>query len=476
MNIAWPGSDVVTTLISPSGIRYTRTAPGAAAHDYGQTWEYYDITNPGPGDWTVESYGLDVAAGGEPVTLSAFDEPDYNLLPIPSITTQGAAPTVTFNAAGSTDPDGSVSGYFWDFGDGTTGTGAIVQHTYRLPGTFRASLVVTDNSGEQSFADAPTTVVIPGGPETAISSASSISLTNQLHANNGNVVTRGDFECNSDVQIAGSVFASGNVHLTNNCRISGDVYAGGTLTMDSTPQVLGSVSAVGNVRFQSSAKIGGSVSTSGTFTVIDGLSQQALATNDSITGTISAGVTVPQPSVAPYQVFAVGTLPTSAITWKQWMNQTAAANAAPSWSQGLTSNPGCTMAPWSSSVNGSTVSTSGDLVVDARSQASACAGVALQQMTLSLGGNLTLLVDKFDAINGLNVVSRDGAAHTVTIKVEGASGSTNKDLSFSAGTTIDPKIKVLLQTPGKVTVNGTSSLGASIQAGAFATSGTVNFG
>ena len=64
----------------------------------------------------------------------------------------------------------------------------------------------------------------------------------------------------------------------------------------------------------------------------------------------------------------------------------------------------------------------------------------------------------------------------VTIKVEGASGSTNKDLSFSVGTTIDPKIKVVLQSPGKVTVNGTSSLGASIQAGAFATSGAVNFG
>ena len=115
-------------------------------------------------------------------------------------------------------------------------------------------------------------------------------------------------------------------------------------------------------------------------------------------------------------------------------------------------------------------------MVDARSQASACAGVVLQQMTLSLGGNLTLLVGKFDAINGLNVISRDGAAHTLTIKAEGASGLANKDQTFSAGTTIDPKIKVFLQTPGKVTVNGTSSLGASIQAGAFATSGAVSFG
>jgi hypothetical protein len=63
----------------------------------------------------------------------------------------------------------------------------------------------------------------------------------------------------------------------------------------------------------------------------------------------------------------------------------------------------------------------------------------------------------------------------LTIKVEGASGSTNNDPSFSAGTTIDPKIKVVLQSPGKVAVNGTSSLGASIQAGAFATLGSGEF-
>ena len=97
-------------------------------------------------------------------------------------------------------------------------------------------------------------------------------------------------------------------------------------------------------------------------------------------------------------------------------------------------------------------------------------------MTQSLGADLTLLVGKFDAINGLNVLWRDEAAHTLTIKVEGASGSANKDLTFSAGTTIDPQIGVALQMPGKVTVNGMSSLGASIQAGAFATSGAVNFG
>jgi hypothetical protein len=77
---------------------------------------------------------------------------------------------------------------------------------------------------------------------------------------------------------------------------------------------------------------------------------------------------------------------------------------------------------------------------------------------------------------GINVVWRDGAANTLTIKVEEASGSTKNDLTFSAGTTIDPKIGAALQTPGKVTVNGTSSRRVSILAGAFATLGAVTFG
>jgi hypothetical protein len=243
----------------------------------------------------------------------------------------------------------------------------------------------------------------------------------------------------------------------------------------STPQVLGSVEAVGDIRFQSTARIGGSVSTSGTFTVTDGLSHQALADKGSTTGTISEGVPVAKPSIAPYQPYTAGDLPEAALTWKQWMNQTALANGAPTWSQGLSSAPGCTMAPWASSVNGSTVTTTGDLFIDARRPASGCSAVALQQMTLSLGGDLTLVVDKFDAINGLHVASADGNPHTLTIKVEG-SAATNANLTFSAATTVDPVIKVALQTPGKVTLNGTSTLNTSIVSGGLTTSGAVILG
>jgi PKD repeat protein len=52
---------------------------------------------------------------------------------------------VTFDASASYDPDGTIVNYAWDFGDGTTATGIIVNHAYSFEGTFTVTLTVTDN-------------------------------------------------------------------------------------------------------------------------------------------------------------------------------------------------------------------------------------------------------------------------------------------------------------------------------------------
>lgn len=54
---------------------------------------------------------------------------------------------VTFNGSGSTDSDGTIVSYSWDFGDGGSSLGSIVSHVYSSPGTYTVSLTVTDNSG-----------------------------------------------------------------------------------------------------------------------------------------------------------------------------------------------------------------------------------------------------------------------------------------------------------------------------------------
>ncbi len=55
-----------------------------------------------------------------------------------------------FNATGSRDPDGTISSFDWDFGDGTSGTGSSVEHTYATSGRYVIRLTVTDDRGAQS--------------------------------------------------------------------------------------------------------------------------------------------------------------------------------------------------------------------------------------------------------------------------------------------------------------------------------------
>lgn len=49
-----------------------------------------------------------------------------------------------FSAEASSDPDGSISGYHWQFGDGMAASGMVVEHQYQTTGRFRADLTVTD--------------------------------------------------------------------------------------------------------------------------------------------------------------------------------------------------------------------------------------------------------------------------------------------------------------------------------------------
>lgn len=52
-----------------------------------------------------------------------------------------------FSAAMSSDIDGTITSYEWDFGDGTTASGLEVQHAYLTPGQQTVRLTVTDDSG-----------------------------------------------------------------------------------------------------------------------------------------------------------------------------------------------------------------------------------------------------------------------------------------------------------------------------------------
>ncbi len=101
------------------------------------------------------------------VTITSVNQPPVaNFTVAPSPTTTGTP--IAMSGATSFDPDGSIAGYFWDFGDGTTGTGVTVSKSYSVAGTYTIRLTVTDNGGLSATTTAAVTVTATGGGASSV--------------------------------------------------------------------------------------------------------------------------------------------------------------------------------------------------------------------------------------------------------------------------------------------------------------------
>lgn len=127
------------------------------------SWETADVD---PGIYTITAEAIlpedeDLTNNEASRTITVTLEP-VHLPPVASFTytpkTPRAGDTVTFDASMSHDPDGTIVSWAWDFGDGTTSAGEIVEHAFAEAGIYTATLIVTDDFGLNDTSTAEVTV------------------------------------------------------------------------------------------------------------------------------------------------------------------------------------------------------------------------------------------------------------------------------------------------------------------------------
>ena len=115
-----------------------------------------------------------VATLATTVTVSAgASQPPVAVITAPQ--TAQVDTVVDFDGSNSQDPDSTIVSYQWDFGDGSTATGALTNHIYTAAGTYTVTLTVTDdtNLSDTTFRDISVGGVMipianPGGPYVGI--------------------------------------------------------------------------------------------------------------------------------------------------------------------------------------------------------------------------------------------------------------------------------------------------------------------
>jgi PKD repeat protein len=154
-------------------------------------------TDPG-GLWSLYIKASDTATpantGSTSKVITTQDHP-----PIASFSTSTTSTltgsSISFNGTASYDPDGTVSSWAWNFGDGNTGVGATASHTYDSAGNYTVTLTVTDNAGAIGIATSQITVagqppVVSFTPSTTTpSSGQTVTISITASDQYGSIVT-----------------------------------------------------------------------------------------------------------------------------------------------------------------------------------------------------------------------------------------------------------------------------------------------
>ncbi|MFO0974294.1 MAG: PKD domain-containing protein [Phycisphaerae bacterium] len=216
------------------------------------SWNFGDGSPAGTGTVIEHTYA---APGHYDVVLTVTDDRNdtgtaqrnvlANVPPTAAFTSQSTGPdepqllTVDFDASTSTDDDGSIATFSWDFGDSSpAGSGAMPQHTYAERGLFTVVLTITDNFGTTTqvthelnllgnFPDVRSISPSDGEVDTTVSITSlsgnnfqvgatvRLSRSGQVDISATNVVRVSDSQLTCDFDLAGAALGDWNVIVSN---------------------------------------------------------------------------------------------------------------------------------------------------------------------------------------------------------------------------------------------------------------------
>ncbi len=163
------------------------------------------------------------------ITIAENQSPTASFIYSPANPVTGSA--VHFNASDSTDPDGNITSYDWDFGDGSdAASGREVDYTYSEAGTYNVVLEVKDNSGNSSNT---TKQLIVGDGSTPIASFTISPSSPKV----GNTVTFNASESSDpdgDIEDYYWVFGDGDTSSGNTAIVTHNYGAANTYTVSLT--------------------------------------------------------------------------------------------------------------------------------------------------------------------------------------------------------------------------------------------------